>query len=288
VELQGNSIEGELVMLQFVDGELVAMAGMMLVTGAVGGILAGLLGVGGGIVIVPVLELVLAALGVDASVRMHVTVATSLATIIPTSISSSRAHHARGAVDLEQLKRWGVAVFLGAVAGVLLASHVSGNVLAVIFGTVALIVAVKMLLPLEGKHIAEQLPRGAAGQIMPLSIGAVSSMMGIGGGTLSVPIMTLFNFPIHRAVGTASLFGLLISVPATIGFVVTGWGQEGLPVGSLGYVNLIGFAIIAPVSYFAAPWGAKLAHALTKRQLGVMFGIFLSVVAVRMLVRGLG
>jgi uncharacterized membrane protein YfcA len=272
-------------MLQFVNAETAALAGMMLLTGAIGGILAGLLGVGGGIVIVPVLELVLTALGVDASVRMHVTVATSLATIIPTSISSSRAHHAKGAVDLEQLKRWGIAVFAGAVAGVLLASQVSGNVLAMVFGSVALIVAIKMLLPLEGKHIAQRLPVGPAGQLMPLTIGAVSSMMGIGGGTLSVPIMTLFNFPIHRAVGTASLFGLLISVPATIGFIVTGWGQEGLPPGSLGYVNLIGFAIIAPVSYFAAPWGAKLAHALSKRQLSVMFGAFLSIVAARMLVR---
>lgn len=272
-------------MLHFVNGELAALAGMMLVTGAIGGILAGLLGVGGGIVVVPVLELVLAALGVDAAVRMHVTVATSLATIIPTSISSSRSHHAKGAVDLEQFRRWGVAVFLGAVAGVLLASRVSGSMLAMVFGTVALIVAIKMLLPLEGKHIAEKLPRGPAGQLLPLTIGTVSSMMGIGGGTLSVPIMTLFNFPIHRAVGTASLFGLLISVPATVGFIVTGWGQEGLPIGSLGYVNLIGFAIIAPVSYFTAPWGAKLAHALSKRQLSVMFGVFLSIVAVRMLVR---
>lgn len=272
-------------MLQFVNGEFIALAGMMIVTGAIGGVLAGLLGVGGGIVIVPVLELVLAALGVDASVRMHVTVATSLATIIPTSISSSRAHHAKDAVDLEQLRRWGAAIFLGAIAGVLLASQVSGNVLAMVFGIVALIVAVKMLLPLEGKHIAQQLPGGPAGQLMPLMIGAVSSLMGIGGGTLSVPTMTLFNFPIHRAVGTASLFGLLISVPATIGFVVAGWGHKGLPPGSLGYVNLIGFAIIAPVSYYAAPWGARLAHALSKRQLSVMFGVFLSIVAVRMLVR---
>lgn len=275
-------------MQHFLDGELVALTGMMLVTGAIGGILAGLLGVGGGIVIVPVLELVLTALGIDAAVRMHVTVATSLATIIPTSISSSRSHHAKGAVDLAQFRHWGVAVFLGAIVGVLLASEVSGTVLSAVFGVVALIVAIKMLLPLEGRHIAEQLPGGAAGQALPLTIGTVSSMMGIGGGTLSVPIMTLFNFPIHRAVGTASLFGLLISVPATIGFIIAGWGRQGLPPGSLGYVNLIGFAIIAPVSYFAAPWGAKLAHSLSKRQLGVMFGVFLSIVAVRMLVRALG
>ena len=269
------------------DGELATLVGMMLITGAIGGLLAGLLGVGGGIVIVPVLELVLAWLGVDASVRMHVTVATSLATIIPTSISSSRAHHAKGAVDVDQLRLWGVAIFIGAVAGVLIASYVSGDALSAIFGTVALLVAVKMLLPLDGKHIAEKLPGGIGGQILPFTIGGVSSMMGIGGGPLSVPLMTLFNFPIHRAVGTASLFGLLISVPATLGFIATGWGEPGLPVGSLGYVNLIGLAVIAPVAYFAAPWGVRLAHALTKRQLGLMFGCFLMIVAIRMLLRAL-
>jgi uncharacterized membrane protein YfcA len=270
------------------SADLLTLAAMMLVTGAVGGILAGLLGVGGGIVIVPVLELVLASLGIDPAVRMHVTVATSLATIIPTSISSSRAHHAKGAIDMDQFRRWGIGITLGAICGVLLASHVSGDVLAAVFGCVALLVAIKMLLPLDGKHIAEQLPGGIGGQALPLAIGGVSSMMGIGGGTLSVPIMTLFNFPIHRAVGTASLFGLVISLPATIGFVLTGWGKQGLPPGSLGYVNLIGLAIIAPVSYFAAPWGARLAHVLSKRQLSVMFGIFLTIVAVRMLSRALG
>ncbi|MBS0504673.1 MAG: sulfite exporter TauE/SafE family protein [Proteobacteria bacterium] len=267
--------------------QLAPLAGMMLVTGAVGGVIAGLLGVGGGIVVVPVLEFVLGILGVDPAVRMHVAVATSLATIIPTSISSSRAHHARGAVDLGLLKQWGVAVFAGSIVGVLLAARASGDVLAAIFGVVALLVALKMLLPLDGRHIAEGVPGGPPGQALPFAIGGVSSMMGIGGGTLSVPILTLFGHPIHRAVGTASLFGLLISVPATIAFIVTGWGRPLLPVGSLGFVNVVGFAVIAPVSYFTAPWGARLAHALTKRQLSISFGVFLLIVATRMLLRAL-
>jgi uncharacterized membrane protein YfcA len=219
---------------------------------------------------------------------MHVTVATSLATIIPTAISSSRAHEAKGAVDHDQLKRWGIAIFLGAIAGVILASRASGDTLSAVFGIVALLVAIKMLLPLEGKHIAEAVPGGAGGQLIPFAIGGISSMMGIGGGTLSVPVMTLFNFPIHRAVGTAALFGLLISAPATIAFIATGWNVEGLPPGSLGYVNLIGLAIIAPVSYLTAPLGARIAHALSKRQLSLMFGLFLTVVAVRMLLRAFG
>lgn len=268
--------------------DLLTLAAMMLLTGAVGGLLAGLLGVGGGIVIVPVLDLVLASMGVEPAVRMHVAVATSLATIIPTAISSSRAHHAKGAVDMAQLKRWGVAIFLGAIAGVLIASRVTGDVLSAVFGVVALLVAIKMLLPLEGRHIAEAIPSGPGGQLLPFAIGGFSSMMGIGGGTLSVPTMTLFNFPIHRAVGTAALFGLLISVPATIAFIITGRNVPGLPTGSLGYVNLIGLAIIAPVSYVAAPWGARLAHSLSKRHLSILFGLFLAVVSARMLIRAFG
>lgn len=270
------------------NGDVLTLAAMMLLTGAAGGMIAGMLGVGGGIVIVPVLDLVLSALGIDPDVRMHVTVATSLATIVPTAISSSRAHDLKGAVDHAQLRRWGVAIFLGAIAGAILASRVSGGVLSMVFGVVALLVAIKMLLPLEGKHIAETIPGGAAGQTIPFAIGGVSSMMGIGGGTLSVPVMTLFNFPIHRAVGTAAFFGLLISAPATVAFVIAGWNVEGLPPGSLGYVNLIGLAIIAPVSYFAAPWGARIAHALSKRKLSVLFGLFLTAVAVRMLIRAFG
>lgn len=275
-------------MLDMLDGEMLTLAAMMLVTGAAGGVIAGMLGVGGGIVIVPVLDLVLSSLGIDSDIRMHVTVATSLATIIPTAISSSRAHEAKGAVDHDQLKGWGIAIFLGAIAGVILASRASGDTLSAVFGIVALLVAIKMLLPLEGKHIAEAVPGGAGGQFIPFAIGGISSMMGIGGGTLSVPVMTLFNVPIHRAVGTAALFGLLISAPATIAFIATGWNVEGLPPGSLGYVNLIGLAIIAPVSYLTAPFGARIAHALSKRKLSLMFGLFLTIVAVRMLLRAFG
>lgn len=275
-------------MHDIINQDLLTLTAMMLLTGAVGGLLAGLLGVGGGIVIVPVLDLVLSSMGVDPSVRMHVAVATSLATIIPTAISSSRAHHAKGAVDMAQLKRWSIAIFLGAVAGVLIASRVTGDVLSAVFGVIALLVAIKMLLPLEGRHIAEAIPGGPGGQLLPFAIGGFSSMMGIGGGTLSVPTMTLFNFPIHRAVGTAALFGLLISVPAAIAFVITGWNVPGLPTGSLGYVNLIGLAIIAPVSYFAAPWGARLAHSLSKRRLSILFGLFLAAVSARMLIRAFG
>lgn len=261
---------------------LAAMAAAMVVAGLIGGVIAGLLGVGGGIVLVPVLDAALGVAGVDPEVRMHVAVATSLATIIPTSLSSSRSHRSKGAVDDGLIKRWGVTIFIGSLTGVLIAAHVKGAVLSAVFATVAFVVAVKMLLPLDGFTFAKREPQGPAGQVLPLAIGATSTMMGIGGGTLSVPILTLCSWPIHRAVGTASLFGLLISIPGTIGYIVGGFGDPRLPFGSLGYVSVIGFALIAPSTWVAAPWGAALAHRLSKRQLGVAFGGFLMIVSLRM------
>lgn len=265
--------------------ELVIVAIAMLATGVAAGILAGLLGVGGGIVIVPVLELVLEWLGVPVDFRMHIAVATSLAVIIPTSISSARAHHRRGSVDVNLAKRWVGFIFLGAVLGVLIASRVSGPVLTGVFGCVALLVAIKMALPLDDRQITYEVPRGAAVGIIPTAIGTVSTMMGIGGGTLSVPSLTLMGEPIHRAVGTSAFFGLLISIPGTVAFVLAGWNNEDLPMGSLGYVNLIGFILIAPTTVLTAPIGARLAHSLNKRHLSFVFGTFLLIVSVRMLVQ---
>jgi len=265
--------------------QLLPVAGVMLATGVLGGILAGLLGVGGGIVIVPVLEIALGVLGVDAALRMHVAVATSLATIIPTAISSSRAHHARAAVDLGLVRRWAPMLLIGSAAGGVLASQVHSNTLAAVFGMVALLVALKMLLPLDGFTLAREVPRNSLAQLLPFSIGGLSSMMGIGGGTLSVPIMTLLGQPIHRAVGTASLFGLLIGIPATLIYAFAGSAETNLPVGNIGFISLPGFALIAPATVLAAPWGARLAHRLSKQRLGQLFGVFLLLVACRMLYR---
>lgn len=259
----------------------------MLSTGLVGGVIAGLLGVGGGIVVVPVLEVVLSIVGVDPAIRMHVAVATSQSTIILTSISSSRAHFKRDAVNVKLVKRWSLYLFLGALLGVAIAGRVHGRVLSSVFAAVALIVALKMILPFDNHTLAQDVPQGAAAPILPGTIGALSSMMGIGGGTLSVPIMTLLNEPIHRAVGTASLFGLIISVPATVGFIFAGLGNGHLPAGSLGFVNLLGFAFIAPTTMLTAPLGARIAHWLKRRHLSMLFGAFLFIVAARMLYEAL-
>ncbi len=258
------------------------LAGAMLLTGGFSGILAGLLGIGGGIVIVPVMEAVLAYLGVDAAIRMHVAVATSLATIIPTSISSSRAHHRRQSVDVALVRRWAIFVLLGSVAGTLIAAQVHSRTLALVFAVTALIIAVRMILPLQGTVLAPEVPRGPLVSVIPAGIGALSTMMGVGGGTLSVAALTLFNEPIHRAVGTAALFGLVISIPGTAGFILAGLGDPRLPPGSLGYVNLVGFACIAPATFLTAPLGARIAHSLSKRRLGLLFGVFLLLVSLRM------
>ncbi len=257
----------------------------MLATGAVAGVLAGLFGIGGGIVIVPVLETALGFFGVDPAIRMHIAVGTSLATIIPTSISSARAHHARRSVDVDIVRRWAVFVLLGALLGAWIASQVHSRVLAIVFATLAFLVALKMLFLPESRNLTEEVPRGAWVPVIPTSIGCFSSMMGIGGGTFSVMTLTLFNEPIHRAVGTAALFGLVISLPGTLGFVAAGWGDPRLPPGSLGFVSLIGFACIAPATFLAAPLGAKIAHGFSARRLHVLFGAFLIVASVRLFYR---
>lgn len=257
----------------------------MLLTGCIAGVLAGLFGIGGGIVIVPVLEAVLGFLGIDPAIRMHIAVGTSLATIIPTSISSARAHHQRGAVDVEVVKRWAVFVLVGALLGAWIASQVHSRVLAMVFATLAMLVAMKMVFMPESRNLTDAVPRGPLVSVIPTAIGCFSSMMGIGGGTFSVMTLTMFNEPIHRAVGTAALFGLVISLPGTIGFMVAGWNDVRIPPGSLGYVSLVGFACIAPATVLAAPLGARIAHAFSEKRLSMLFGAFLVLASIRLFYR---
>ncbi|MDX1515899.1 MAG: sulfite exporter TauE/SafE family protein [Woeseiaceae bacterium] len=251
-------------------------------TGAVGGVLAGLLGVGGGIVVVPVLELVLAAFGVDDRIRMHMAVATSLATIVPTSMSSARAHYRKLSIDMSIVRRWAPFVVAGTVAGTVIASFVSGRALSGVFAVVALLVAVNMLFQLSDRRAPAAAGEGVAILAVPFGIGGVSTLMGIGGGTLSVLALKLLGRPIHLAVGTSALFGFFIAVPATLGYVFAGWGIGELPPWSLGYVSVAGALLIAPTSVLTAPLGARIAHALSRGRLEMLFGLFLLVVSLRM------
>ncbi|HEY1631345.1 MAG TPA: sulfite exporter TauE/SafE family protein [Rhizomicrobium sp.] len=265
------------------NSELGVLALGLVLSGILGGLIAGMLGVGGGIVVVPLLHYVLGVLGVDESVRMHVAVGTSLATIIPTSFSSVTAHNRKGAVDWVQLRRWAAPMIVGVVIGTALAGAVSGRTLSIVFVCVAVPVALHLAFNGEARRIADHLPEGLGGLALPAFIGGVSTMMGIGGGTVGVPAMTLCGVPIHRAVGTASAFGVIISIPGTIGMVIAGWHARGLPPYSLGYVNLLGLLLIAPASYFMAPVGASLAHAMDRRRLRLAFAFFIFVTAGRML-----
>lgn len=257
-------------------------SGALVMTGVAAGLLAGLLGVGGGIVIVPVLSLVFDMLGYPGDVAMHVAVGTSLATIIPTSIASMRAHHKRGAVDIALLRQWGPAMFVMAGAGGFAARYVGGDTLKLVFACVALVVGLNMLLP-KRLVLAERLPQGAAGRLgLPGFIGFVSSLMGIGGGTLSVPVLTSFSYPVHKAVGTAAAFGLIIAVPATVGFIWSGVGVAGRPDLSLGYVNLLAAGLIFPITMVVARTGASLAHRIQPEHLKRVFALFLGATALRM------
>ena len=266
--------------------ELLPLIAVLALSGVIAGFAAGMLGVGGGIVTVPVLEYALRFADVPAEYRMHVAVATSLAAIIPTSISSARTHHERGAVDRELSKSWGVPIVLGAILGSVLASHAPLAVLAGVFGTVALLIAAKMLLPLDHLRVAATVPRGVGGAALATLIGGVSALMGIGGGTLTVPTLNLCGYPIHRAVGTAAFFGIFISIPGTISYLLARPPVE-LPWATVGFVSLIGLAIIAPGSMLTARLGARVAHSLSRRRLSQAFGAFLLVVGVRMLYRAL-
>lgn len=261
---------------------LAAMAGAV---GAFAGFIAGLLGVGGGIVVVPTLFFALGWFGVEDDLRMHIAVATSLATIIPTSIISARSHAKRGSVDTALLRRWAPAVLIGAVLGTALAGVAQGAVLTAVFGIVAAIVGIHMAFTPPGFTLDSKLPGPVAQQAMALPIGGFSAIMGIGGGTLCVPLFSLFGYPIKRAVGTSSTMGVLISVPGTIGFIIAGLGTPGLPAGSIGYVNLAAFAAITPTMLLAVPWGAWAAHAMSNVWLKRSFGAFLTLTAARMLYR---
>jgi uncharacterized membrane protein YfcA len=262
--------------------ELAVFALALVATGAFSGFLAGLLGVGGGIVVVPVLFLIFDAFNVDPSIKMQVAVGTSLATIIPVSMVSARSHSKKGAIDTTLLRRLAPPVFVGVVIGTAVAGVVSGHVLTAVFATVALVVALNMGIGAGAFTIAEKLPGTAGVGALGLMIGSVSAMMGIGGGTLTVPTLSLFGYPIHRAVGTASLLGLIISIPGAIGFMITGWNQPALPPFCIGYVNWLGFLLIVPSSILVAPWGARTAHAISRQALSRAFAVFLAITAAKL------
>ncbi|MDO6610661.1 sulfite exporter TauE/SafE family protein [Shewanella sp. 1_MG-2023] len=254
-------------------------------TGVVAGILAGLLGVGGGIVIVPVLYFLFQGFGVSAESAMLVATATSLATIVPTSVSSIRSHNQKGNVDFELLKRWGGFILLGVLLGSWLVTRVDGAILTAMFAIIATLSALNMLLRTGKSALFQQLPGKAGQTMMGTSIGFFSSMVGIGGGTISMPLLTLFNYPAHKAVGTAAAIGLIISLPAALTMLILGSTPSDAPAGTLGLVNLFGFMCIVPLTVLFAPVGASLGAKLDAAKLKKIFALVLLFTGLRMLIQ---
>jgi uncharacterized membrane protein YfcA len=268
---------------QYSAAWLIGLALALLATGLVAGTLAGLLGVGGGIVIVPVLYHLFTLLGIDESVRMHVAVGTSLATIIPTSIMSSRAHRKKGSLDMALIKRLMPSVVVGVIAGSIASRYLSGAVLTAVFATVALVVALNMAFKKDGFAVGNGLPGTAGTALLGGGIGGISTLMGIGGGTLSVPILNALRVPMHTAVGTGAMLGMVISFPGALAFLYNGLGVPLRPPLSFGYVNLLGMALIVPATMLTTGFGAKLAHSIDARRLRQVFAAFLALTSLRML-----
>lgn len=263
-------------------GDLAFLAVSLVLAGAVTGLLAGVFGVGGGAVIVPVLYEIFRVIGVAEEVRMPLSVGTSLAIIIPTSIRSFNAHRAKGLVDLSILKVWAVPVVVGVLAGSWIARFAPADLFKIVFIMVATISALRLLFAADRWKFGEDMPGKPLMVAYGGIIGVLSALMGIGGGQLSSLFMTFYGRPIHQAVATSSGLGVLISIPGAIGFIYAGWPKmDILPPLSLGYVSLIGLILFIPTSIWTAPIGARLAHRLSKRRLEITFGLFLLVVASR-------
>lgn len=255
----------------------------LVATGVFAGLLAGMLGVGGGIVIVPVLFFLFQSFGVSPESAMVIATGTSLATIIPTSISSISSHRKKDNVDFALLKCWAPFIIVGVLLGSWLVTRVSGSWFTLLFGIIAGLSALNMLLRTNKSAVVESLP-GKSGQIgMASGIGFFSSMVGIGGGTLSVPILTACNYPAHKAVGTAAAIGLLISLPGALTMLAIGQTPIDAPVGTFGFVNIIGFVCIVPLTVLFAPIGAGIANKLDAAKLKKVFAVVLLITAVRML-----
>lgn len=266
-------------------GELALLALAIVIGGVFTGLLAGLFGVGGGAIIVPVLYEIFRILGVSEDIRVQLCVGTSLAIIIPVSIRSYLAHRARGTLPVGVLKTWIVPIAVGVIFGSVVAAVAPAPVFKSFFAVMMILLGAKFLFAQEGWRIAETLPGRPLMWLYGLFIGFYSAMMGVGGGAVSTLVLNLYGQPIHAAVGISAGVGVIISLVGTVGFIIAGLPHQALmPPLSIGYVSLIGLALMAPVSALAAPYGARIAHALSRRKLELAFGIFLWIIAIRFIV----
>jgi uncharacterized membrane protein YfcA len=269
--------------------ELIELALLLVAVGALSGFLAGVFGIGGGAILVPVFYECFRLAGVPLEVRMPLCIGTSLAIIIPTSIRSYRAHLARGAVDMEVIKAWWLPVLAGVIAGSVTARYAPERLFKIVFVLVAYSAAARLMLARETWKFGDDLPKGPLMKAFGFFVGLLSTLMGIGGGLFANLLMTFYGRPIHQAVATSSALAVLISIPGAIGYVYAGWPAAAhypdvaalqLPF-ALGYVSLIGAVLVMPTSLLTAGFGVRVAHALSKRTLEVAFGCYLLIVGSR-------
>jgi len=262
--------------------ELMLLAVLIIVAGFITGVLAGLFGIGGGALIVPVLYEVFSVLEVPDEVRFQLCVGTSIAIIVPTNVISYLTHRRQGAVMMDVVRAWAIPAVAGVAAGSVIAAFAPGAVLKLAFVLIATVIAFKLLFGRDSWQLGDHLPGPVGMTAYGAFVGLAASLMGISGGSISNMILTLYGKPIHKAVATSAGLGVPITAAGTIGYILAGLPQQSLmPPLSLGFVSLIGFALMAPVSSLTAPYGARLAHALSKRRLEIAFGCFLLAVCVR-------
>jgi uncharacterized protein len=275
---------------------LLELALLLVAVGALSGFLAGLFGIGGGAILVPVFYECFRLAGVPLEVRMPLCIGTSLAIIIPTSITSFRAHFNRGAVDMVILKQWWLPVVAGVLAGSVTARYAPERLFKIVFVMVAYSAATRLLLARDSWKFGEDFPKGPLMKLYGFVVGLLSTLMGVGGGLFLNLLMTFYGRPIHQAVATSSALAVLISIPGAIGYVYAGWPAAAhypavaalqLPY-ALGYVSLIGAVLVMPTSLLIAPLGVRAAHAMSKRTLEMAFGYYLLIVGSRFVISLLG
>ena len=266
--------------------QLLPMLALLIAIGAFAGVIAGMLGVGGGIILVPAFFYAFGHLGYGGDQLMQVCVGTSLATIVVTSLRSVLGHHRRGAVDLDILRHWAPFIVVGAVVGVVVATQVKSVTLQTVFGALALIAGLYLGFGRETWRLGAAMPANPVRGGLAGGLGFFSAMMGIGGGTFGVPMMSLYSTPIHRAVATAAGFGVLIAVPAVIGFLLL--AVPDAPPYSLGAVNIPAFGVVIAMTLITTPLGVKLAHSMAAKPLKRVFALFTIVVALNMLRKAAG
>ncbi|SMY08056.1 sulfite exporter TauE/SafE family protein [Flavimaricola marinus] len=274
--------------LSLTDGFTLPILGMLIFAGACIGILAGIFGVGGGAVSVPVFFETFRATGVTDDIAMPLAVGTSLAMIIPTSILSARSHAARGTVDMSVIRAWAVPVFVGVAIGSVIARYADPVVFQAVFVLVAGVNSFKMLFGSAGWKLRDTMPGRIGNSIYGLITGLLSALMGIGGGAISNLILTLNGKPVREAVSTSAGVGVIIAIPGTVGYVIAGWGKTGLPPDAVGFVSVMALVLTLPAAMLTTRVGVSLAHSLPQSILGKLFGLFLALVCIRFLIEIFG